>query len=441
MSTSNKRIPGPRSRALARRLQRVESRNVTFVSPEFPIFWQSGRGVSIQDVDGNTYLDLSSAFGVSSLGYSAPEVHRALLHQAKKLWHGMGDVHPNAVKVELLEELARVAPGDLSVSILSSSGSEAVESALKTARLQTGKPGVIVFDGAYHGLTYGTLPLTDRPEFQTPFQDQLSSRAVRLPFPDEKRGLTSDKALAQLDAFFATDAAADIGAILIEPVQGRGGIRVADARFLQGLRQRADRSGVLLIFDEVMCGFGRTGMMFACQHSGVVPDLMCVGKALANGFPISACIGTAEVMAAWPPSDGEAWHTSTFLGNPLGCAMALAALRTLHQKKLSARAHQLGKLWKAELIEVLAGHPRVWDIRGVGLMMGIELVSKKSEPDAILAARVVTEGLKRGLILLSGGKERNVLTLTPPLIISAAELKRSTRLLRKILDGETRTTH
>ncbi len=469
MSTSNKVWTNHK---LARRLRAVESRNITFASDVFPIFWESARGSEVWDVAGKKYLDLTSAFAVSSLGHGALAIRRAIVSQSRKMWHGMGDVHPNAVKVELLEALAKIAPGNLNVSILSSSGSEAVESALKTARLYTGKPGVIVFSGAYHGLSYGTLALTDRMEFYAPFRDQIAATVAHMPFPDSLRGPTEEECLSRLDQFLsgpsprAPLAAAlslkgrgefnktsprppqggegggeggKFGAILFEPVQGRGGIRVAGPKFVKGLREISRRYGLLLIADEIMTGLGRTGRLFAVEHAHVVPDLMCVGKALANGFPLSACVGRPEVMAAWPPSDGEAIHTSTFLGNPLGCAMALASLRELQSKKLASRSGRLGAEWLQDLREALGAHPRVGDIRGLGLMLGIELVKDKKSlaPDPVWTSRMVSETLKRGLVVLSGGAARNVLTLTPPLTISKEQIRRATKVLRSAFYGTT----
>jgi len=433
VSTSN-------NKQLARRLRQVESRNVTFVSEDFPVFWESADGSEVRDVDGRKYLDLTSAFAVSSLGHRAPSVQRAIVAQSHKMWHGMGDVHPNAVKVELLEKLAAMAPGKLSVSILSSSGAEAVESALKTARLHTGKPGVIAFQGAYHGLSYGTLGLTDRMEFSAPFRDQIAATVVHRPWPDALRGPTEDVVLRELDHFLKSNGSAPtgpIGAIIFEPIQGRGGIRVLTPAFIKGLRDITKRHGILLIADEIMTGLGRTGRLFAVDYAGVVPDLLCVGKALANGFPLSACIGKPDIMVAWPPSDGEAIHTSTFLGNPLGCAMALASLKELKSKNLSAKAGTLGRWWKDHLIHEIGKHPRVGDIRGMGLMIGIEFVKDKKSlsADPQWTRHVVLESLKRGLIVLSGGAGRNVLTLTPALTITKPQLQKATRLLKESLYG------
>jgi 4-aminobutyrate aminotransferase-like enzyme len=252
-------------------------------------------------------------------------------------------------------------------------------------------------------------------------------------YPDALHGISDEQCLEEAEKAMQTGG--NIGAILVEPIQGRGGIRAPKPMFLRELKLLAKRYEALLVADEIFTGFGRTGKMFAIEHSGVVPDLLCVGKALANGFPISACIGPRQIMNAWPESDGEAIHTSTFLGNPLGCAMAVASIKEMKRLKLAQRAAHVGGKWIEELRGALGDHPRVAEVRGRGLMIGIELVKnrKQLEPDAPLAARVLTEALQKGLLLLGGGSARNVLTLTPPLIISEKDIARATALLKDLL--------
>ena len=299
------RVPGPRSRELAARLARVESRNVTCLTPE-PIFWERARGANVWDVDGNRYVDLGAAFGVANVGHAHPRVVSAVAGQAAALLHGMGDVHPSAVKVELLEALAgRFPGGGAARAVLGSSGSDAVEVALKTAALATGRSGVVAFEGAYHGLALGALDATYRETFRAPFLARLAGATAFARYGDAE-----DVRRA------AAACRAPVGAVLVEPVQGRGGERVPPPGFLAALRRLCDAQGWLLIADEVYTGFGRTGAWFACEHETVRPDLLCVGKGLASGMPISACIGRAEVMDSWPASLGEALHTQTFLGHP-----------------------------------------------------------------------------------------------------------------------------
>jgi 4-aminobutyrate aminotransferase-like enzyme len=427
-------IPGHRSQNLSQRLKSVESRNITYLSKDFPVFWESAAGASVRDADGNSFIDLTAAFGVAGLGHGHKAIRKAMASQAAKLWHGMGDVHPSKIKVELLELLAEITPGRLQKTILSSSGAEAVESALKTAHLFTEKPGVLAFEGAYHGLTYGALAATHREDFSAPFRDQLAPFVAHAPYPDALRGPDEAACLRTVEEVLQRSRG-KIGAILVEPMQARGGIRIPKPSFLKGLRKLATQHKILLIVDEIYTGFGRTGTLFATQQSGIVPDLLCLGKALANGYPISACIGTARVMDAWPASDGEAIHTSTFLGNPLGCAMAVASIRETQRLKLDHRSKAKGAAWLADLKEALDGHPHVGEIRGVGLMIGIELVKNKqtNQPNARLAGRLIGAALQKGLILLSGGNCRNVLTLTPPLTISQRDLNVATLRLKEIV--------
>jgi len=329
----------------------------------------------------------------------------------------------------------RTAGKDWGKTIFCNSGFEAVEAALKTALLATGKPGVLAFAGAYHGLGYGALNVTHRDYFRGPFRPQLRQFARFAPFP-----AAADAASAAIPPATRSDWPAvtcpevqervrrllrrqPIGAVLVEPIQARGGIHIPPPEFLPLLRRLCDEHGALLILDEIYTGFGRTGKWFACEHSGVVPDLICLGKALTGGFPLSACVGRAEVMdAAWPPSPGEALHTSTFLGHPVGCAMALAHIGEIRRRQLVARSARLGR-WLAEwLASQLAHATLALRVRGLGLMAGVELRRADGSPATPEAQRVIQAMLHRGFILLPEGEHGNVLTFTPPLTITAAQL-------------------
>ncbi len=439
--------PGPRSRRLGERLADVESRNVTYLADDFPIFWEKSRGSNVWDADGNRYVDLSGGFGVVVAGHRNRRVTQALRRQIARLPHGMGDVHPPSLKVKLLEALAAVSPVPDPRIVLACSGAEAVEVALKTARLATGKPGVIAFSSAYHGLTYGALALTDRDFFRSPFADQLNPHVLRAPYPDPYRppsGLAPEdpggSALARVEALLDSDEGRAVGAVIVEPIQGRGGDIVPPAGFLPGLADLCRARGLLLITDEIYTGLGRTGRWFACEHEGVAPDLLCVGKALSGTLPIAACIGTRDVMDAWPTSAGEAMHTSTFLGNPLACAAAVASLGEIRRRELVERSAAEGDRWIAELRDALGRHPSVGDVRGRGLMIGIDLVTDPSsrEPDALLAGRVVVEALRGGWIVLAGGPAGNVISLSPPLSLSRDLMGAATRMLDRVIGGEPR---
>lgn len=437
--------PGPRSRRLAQRLAQVESRNVTFLADDFPIFWEKSRGSNVWDADGNRYVDLSGGFGVAVAGHRNGRVAQAIRRQLGRLPHGMGDVHPPALKVKLLEALAAVSPIPDSRIVLTCSGAEAVEVALKTARLATGKPGVIAFSGAYHGLTYGALAVTDRDLFRAPFADQLNPHVLRVPYPDPYRppavlaaADSGASALGHLAAMLDSAAGEAVGAVIVEPIQGRGGDIVPPPGFLPGLADLCRERGLLLIADEIYTGFGRTGRWFACQHEGVVPDLVCVGKALSGTLPIAACIGSKDVMDAWPASGGEAIHTSTFLGNPLACAAGLASLREIERRGLVERSAAEGERWIGELREALGRHPGVGEVRGRGLMIGVDLVADRStrQPDPVLAGHVVTGALRRGWIVLAGGPAGNVISLSPPLSLGRDLMRATTRMLDETIGGE-----
>jgi 4-aminobutyrate aminotransferase-like enzyme len=436
--------PGPASRRLASRLAGVESRNVTYLADDFPIFWEKSRGSNVWDADGNRYVDLTAGFGVAAAGHRNHRVMAALRRQIARLPHGMGDVHPPACKVDLLESLAAVSPVLDPRIVLACSGAEAVEIALKTACLATGKPGVVSFTGAYHGLTYGALATTDRDMFRRPFEDQLNPHVLRVPYPHPYRppaelGASDVGAasLARLEALLGSEQGTGMGAVIVEAVQARGGDVVPPAGFLPDLADLCHQRGILLIADEIYTGFGRTGRWFACQHENVIPDLVCVGKALSGTLPIAACIGSPEVMEAWPPSAGEAIHTSTFLGNPLACTAAVASLREIRRHGLVDRSAAEGGRWIGELRNALDSHPGVGEVRGLGLMIGIDLVSDREsrEPDGALAGRVLAGALGRGWILLAGGPAGNVISLSPPLTLSRDLMGAATRMLDEVIEA------
>jgi 4-aminobutyrate aminotransferase-like enzyme len=436
-------------------LREYESRNVTFIEPDgsWPIVWERARGVHVWDAQGKKYLDLTAAFGVAAAGHANPRVVRAGQKQMARLLHAMGDVHPHALKAQLARELSRITferwarmeergaklraqRAKTGKTIFCNSGFEAVEAALKTALLATSKPGVIAFEKAYHGLGYGTLNVTHRDPFRWPFLPQLVGFGQFVPFPTAAWQL--DELEKLLRRLFRDK---EIGAILVEPIQGRGGINIPPPQFLARLRHWCDKEGAVLIFDEVFTGFGRTGKWFACEHAGVAPDVICLGKALAGGFPVSACVGRAELMdAAWPISSGEAIHTSTFLGHPVGCAMALAQIEEIRSRQLVGRSEQLG----AFLLRALGakmGHSQFeLSVRGLGLMVGLELCLPGGVPATIVSLRIVKDMIKRGFILLPEGAHGNVISLTPPLTISRSQLAAAVEALQRSLGLNTGRT-
>ena len=433
--------PGPVSSAWVSRLaatecpaitaRRARRKTETGVDQD-PIVWQNALGANVQDVDGNIYVDLTAAFAVGGLGHRHPRVVQAGHDQLDRLIHAMGDVYPSDVKIAFCERLAQVCPGELHQSILGLSGGDAISAALKTAVMVTGKPGIIAFWGGYHGLDYGALAVTGyKKSFREPFLPQLNSRVRHFPYPDPFRppfGLPagtdpSDISRAVLrhlrDALtHPASGLEDIGAIVVEPIQGRGGEVVPPEGFLVGLREIADEFGIVLIFDEIFSGFARTGRMFACEYEGVVPDIMCVGKALGGGFPMSAAVGTPKIMSGWGNSRGEAIHTSTFLGNPLGAAMGLAALNVLTDEDWPPRVAAFGERMSKDLRALMAKHPHMGDVRGRGMMIGVEFIRDGQTPDGA-ACLYLMEALRRdGYLVLPSGIHGNVLGLSPPFVLT-----------------------
>ncbi len=437
-------IPGPRSRAqiddlarsecpaiTARRARREQESGVS----QDPLVWERARGANVEDVDGNRFVDLTGAFAVAGLGHGHPRVRRAMKEQGERLIHAMGDVYPSQPKIDLCRRLAEVTPEGLSHSILGLSGSSAVEGALKTAAIATGKPGALAFWGGYHGLGYGALGVTAyREAFRRPFLAQLGPGIDHVPYPDSYRppfgmergtapAKVRDAVLSYIDDRLrgpATGAEA-VGAIVVEPIQGRGGEVVPPRGFLKGLREICDDHDILLIFDEIYTGFGRTGALFGCEHEGVVPDIMCLGKALGGGFPLSAAIGRQEVMERWGMSSGEAIHTSTFLGNPLGCAMGLAVIDTLVEEEWPQKVARKGEQVRKRLEVLARRHPQhIGRVRGRGLMLGLELVENREEatPDGALAMALTDYCRRRGYLVLPSGRWGQTLALSPPFVVS-----------------------
>jgi 4-aminobutyrate aminotransferase-like enzyme len=411
-------------------LRDYESRNVTHLAEDgsWPIVWERAKGVHVWDTDGKKYLDLTAAFAVAATGHANPRVTKAAQAQLAKLPHAMGDVHPHPLKGQLARELSKLTFERWKLgrgkTIFCNSGFEAVEAALKTALLATGKKGVIAFEGAYHGLGYGALTTTHREHFRNPFKKQLGKFSHFAPFGENVPTLRqSAKVLKQLFKDHS------IGAVLVEPIQGRAGMRSAQSGFLKLLRKQCGKHKAILIFDEILTGFGRTGNWFACEDESVFPDLICLGKALTNGFPLSVCVGKAEVMdRAWPKSEGEAIHTSTFLGHPVGCAMALAQLRELKEKKLITQVSRIGKK-----LEQLCKKFPIPGVRFVGKGLLAGLAFDESEGPRVFA--VMKKMLQRGYILLPAGEHGNVIAFSPAFTITEKQLERTLRALQSSFEN------
>ena len=387
-----------------------------------PIVFAKTHDVFVEDVDGNRFIDLTAGFGVAGVGHAHPQVVAAAQQQLAQMPHAMGDAFPGHNKIALAKRLAQLAPGNLQRSLFANSGFEAVEAALKTAMIKTKKPGIIAFENAYHGLGYGALAVTSyRESFREPFLSQLNPHIYHLPYPQDLTTFTHE--------FEAVLKQADIGAVIIEPILGRGGIIEAPTRCLQYLREITLSQQIVLIIDEIYTGFGRTGRWFAIEDANIVPDILCVGKALSSGFPISAAIGSDEVMSGWGDCKGEALHTSTFLGNPVGCAMALASIEILAQGLL-ATVNSTGDYFKNQLLQLQQTFPVISAVRGRGLMLGVEFCHS----DSNYVLKLCKQLLQHGLIALPCGVKSNVLGLTPPFTLQLPHIDFVINTLQHLLE-------
>ena len=408
--------PGPRSRELARRMAAVESpafdarrkaRATSSGEDQSPIVYASARGANVVDADGNRYVDLTAGFGALVLGHAPNEATEAAARAGDELALALGDVYASEAKIRACEAIAGLFPEQGARVMLGLSGADAVTCALKTALLVTGKPRVVSFAGSYHGLSYGPLAaLGFAPAFREPFEAHLGVPVTFAPYPERAEDL--DASLARVREAIA---GGDVGAIVVEPILGRGGCIVPPDSFLPALRSLTDEAGALLVVDEIWTGMGRTGVMLASE--AVTPDVLCLGKGLGGGLPISACVGRARVMDAWGGHGGTRIHTGTHFGSPPACAAALATIETICARDLPARARSLGDRWRVELREACGDDVHV---RGAGLMVGIGLA------DASEALSIARDLLGRGFIVLTGGAAGDTLTLSPPLTIEPSLL-------------------
>jgi len=412
-------VPGPRSRAVLERLHRVVASPLAI---NLPIVADEARGALLTDLDGNTFVDFTGGVGVLNVGHANPAVVSAIQEQAARFTHTDFTVVSYEVYAELAERLVALAPfrGPAKAAFFNS-GAEAVENAVKIARLATGRPGVIGFTGAFHGRTWMALTLTAKAE---PYKRGLAPFApevYRAPFPNLYRGPDAPTALAALEDLLANQLSPEaVAAIVFEPQQGEGGFLPAPPEFVEGLRRIADAYGIVLVADEVQTGFARTGPMFAMEHFGVEPDLMTVAKSIAGGLPLSGVIGKAEIMDR--PHEGAIG--GTYVGNPVAMAAGVAVLDVIAQDGLVERAVAIGDTVRTRMLAWQERWPRIGDVRGLGAMLAIELVSDPAtkEPAPELATAVVDAALERGLLLLKAGTYGNCIRVLCPLVISDAEL-------------------
>ena len=436
---------------LLSRLQKVECPDTTFFGERFPIVMKRGNGMFVHDIDKNRYLDFTACFGVLALGHRPKVTIQAIRKQCSQLIHGMGDVHPTLPKIKLLEILAEISPYKNAKSLLGQSGGDAIENALKTAMLATNRSRFLSFAGGYHGLQFAPLTLNHREDFTKGFESWIKDKSVSLPFPYFPSEISSDNIildpnmLKKKHHLFSPEEVLELlekelkkkefAALVLEPYQGRGGKRGFSPDFMKNCQTLCKKYGTLVIFDEIYTGFGRTGKMFALEHYNVIPDLLCVGKAMGGGLPISACIG--DIMDVWEKSKGEARQTQTFLGHPLACSVAYETIKYI-QKYLPTFQKELINIDNAffkfkENMELKALSQKFpFEIRGKGFMKGIWFYSQE---EAFCVSLMETL-LENGFIVLPEGPRADVLSLTPPLIANAGQYNKILNSIVSILENK-----
>ena len=430
-------IPGPVSRRLMARREEVVPRGVFHATP---VFAAAGKGATVTDVDGNTYLDFAGGIGTLNVGYSHPRVVAAVKAQAERFFHTCFHVMPYEGYVALAERLASLVPGDFpKKTLLLNSGAEAVENAIKIARAYTGRPAVIAFTNAFHGRTLLGLALTGKERPYKSGFGPFPPEIYRAPFPYVYRfpGRLSpeecaNRCLEMVEEMFHTHVAPDrVAAVIVEPVQGEGGFIVPPPSFLPRLKAICERHSILFIADEIQTGFGRTGKFLAVEHFGVVPDVVVLGKSLAGGLPLSAVVGRAEVMDA-PDVGGLG---GTYGGNPLACAAALAVLEVFKEEHLLERAARIGKQIQNRFAEFFERYSIVGDVRALGAMAAMELVKDRTtrEPAPEEAKQVIAACYRRGLILMPAGLYGNVIRVLVPLVATDEQIEKGLDILEGAL--------
>ncbi len=414
-------IPGPKATELIARDAKAMSPSFTRA---YPFVMERGEGCWVTDVDGNSFLDFTAGIAVVTTGHSHPRVVAAIEEQAKRFLHMSGTDFYYQSEIELAERLEeKILPGTPAKVFFTNSGAEAIEGAMKLARYATGRPSYIAFIGGFHGRTFGALSLTASKASQRRRFAPLLSSVFHAPFPSVSRGVTTDDTIARLEELFNTVAPAEsVAAVFVEPIQGEGGYLVPPDDFLPRLRELTLKHGILLVADEVQSGMGRTGKLLAVEHWDVEPDIVCLAKGIASGLPLGAFIARAEQMS-WPPGS----HGSTFGGNPLACAAGLVTLDLL-EEGLMENATRVGAQLQDGLREIAQTHPQVTDVRGVGLMVALELKT------AELAAQLVQSAFERGLLLLTAGTR--AVRICPPLVVDPEAAATGLEIIAAALESD-----
>ena len=412
-------LPGPKAAELIARDAKAMSPSFT---RSYPFVMDRGQGCWVTDVDGNRFLDFTAGIAVVTTGHSHPKVVAAIKEQAEHFLHMSGTDFYYRTEIELAERLEnKILPGIPARVFFTNSGAEAVEGAMKLARYTTGRSSYIAFIGAFHGRTFGALSLTASKASQRRRFAPLLSQVFHAPFPTASRGITTDESIARIEELFNTVAPPEgVAAVFVEPIQGEGGYLVPPDDFLPRLRELTLKHGILLVADEVQSGMGRTGTLLAVEHWGVEPDIVCLAKGIASGLPLGAFIARAEQMS-WPPGS----HGSTFGGNPVACAAGLATLDLLYSG-LMENAAQVGAELQDGLREIASNHKNVTDVRGLGLMLALELKTPE------LAARLVQSAFEKGLLLLTAGTR--AVRISPPLVLNRDEAATGLEIIDSVLN-------
>lgn len=411
-------LPGPQARAIVERDAQVMSPSYTRT---YPFVMDHGRGAYVWDVDGNRFIDFTAGIAVTATGHAHPKVVQAIQEQAARFVHMSGTDFYYPVEVELAERLVAITPGDFEKQVfLTNSGTESIEAALKLARYATGRPRFLSFIGGFHGRTMGSLALTASKVVQRARFAPLMPGVTHVPFPDPYRpplpAPDGDHARAVIDyiehtLFARVVPPEEVAAVFVEPIQGEGGYVVPPPNFLPLLRELCDRHGILLVVDEVQSGMGRTGRWWAVDHWGVVPDIVCIAKGIASGLPLGAMVARKDLMT-WGPGA----HGNTFGGNPIACAAALATIELL-ENGLIDNAARVGAFMLERLREMQARHPVIGDVRGLGLMLAVELVTDRETktPATELRNAVVYRAFEKGVLVLGCGP--SAVRFMPPLVL------------------------
>jgi 4-aminobutyrate aminotransferase-like enzyme len=430
--------PGPEARRVIERMRAVEGAGPRTGGTDDPLVVAEAHGATIVDPDGNEFVDLAASFAAANLGHSHPDVVAAIRDQAGRMSH-VSSAFASEPRVAFEEALREITPPGLDRILLGLSGSDANDTAIKLARSLTGRREVIAFSGGYLGRSSGVIGLNGKAAQRVQVARDPEAHFLPYPYPYRwpiGRGEDAGEQALGLVRHALEDPASGVGpiaAIVIEPVQGNGGIVIPPDGFLAGLRDLCDRHGIVLVFDEIQCGFGRTGRLWAAEHAGVVPDLMTVGKGIGGGMPVSAVVGRPDVMRHWPAGT----HTSTFMGNAVNLAAGHAAIEVMRRDRLWERSERLGAELIKSLHADLAGTPPVGEVRGVGLFIGIEIVTdaESRTPDPALANRIRRAAFDRGVLVGIAGHAESVLKICPPLTIEEPLLETAAGILVDSIKG------